>query len=49
MTIAGVVITCAPIELVVVKAKGVDRVDLGCVVIVSHVEDVVETTITRDR
>lgn len=49
VTSGGVVITCNPSELVVVKTTGVDRVDVGCVVIVSHLEDVAGTTVTRDR
>ena len=49
VTSGGVVITCDPIELVVVKTTAFDRVEVGCVVIVSQLEDVVEMTITRDR
>jgi hypothetical protein len=51
VTIGGVVTTCDPTELVVVKATGVDRVEVGCVVLVmvSHDEDVAGTTVTRDR
>ena len=49
VTSGGVVTTCDPTELVVVKTTGVDRVKVGCVVIVSHVENVAGTTVTRDR
>lgn len=49
VTSRGVVITCDPIELVVVKTTAVDRVEVGCVVIVSQLEDVAGTTITSDR
>ena len=49
VTSGGVVITCDPNALVVVKTTAFDRVEVGCVVIVSHLEDVAETTITRDR
>jgi hypothetical protein len=49
VTSGGVVTTCDPIELVVVKTTGVDRVEVGCVVIVSDVEDVAGTTVTRDK
>jgi hypothetical protein len=49
VTRGGVVITCDPIELVVVKTTASDRVEVAFSVTVSHFEDVVETTITRNR
>ena len=49
VTSGGVVKTCDPIELVVVKTTGFGRVEVGCVVIVSQLEDVTGTTVTRDR
>ena len=49
VTSGGVVRTCDPSELVVVKTTAVDRVEVAFSVTVSHCEDVVETTITRDR
>ena len=48
MTYGGVVRTFDPIELVVVKTTGVDRVEVGCVVTVSQLEDA-GTTITNNR
>lgn len=49
VTSGGVVITSDPTELVVVKTIASDSVEVAFSVIVSHFEDVVETTITRDR
>lgn len=45
----GVVMTCNPFELVVVKTTRDDRVEAGFVVIVLQLEDVAVTTITSDR
>jgi hypothetical protein len=50
VTSRGVVITSDPIELVVVKTTGFDRVEVGRVVnVLVSVGDVAGTTITRDR
>ena len=49
VTSGGVVTICDPTELVVVKTTGLDKVEVGCAVIVSHFEDVAGMTVTRDR
>ena len=45
----GVVMTCDPTELVVVKTTRDDRVEVGFVVSVLQLEDVAGMTITSDR